>query len=65
MSIKRFHLLFISFCALFALGFASWCLLIPGMPGMITAMGWISVVGGIALAIYAVRFYRKAKDVIV
>lgn len=65
MSIKRFHLLFICFCVLFAFAFAAWCLFMPGMPGMIIAMGWISVVGGIALAVYAVRFYRKAKSVIV
>jgi len=65
MSIKRIHLAFIAFCSLFALGFSAWCLLIPGMPGTITAMGWISLVGGVTLVVYGVRFYRKAKSVIV
>ncbi|MEX2580642.1 MAG: hypothetical protein WD342_16415 [Verrucomicrobiales bacterium] len=64
MSLKYFHLGFILIAAVFALGFAAWCLLVPGLPGMFEPMGWLSLVGGVLLLVYGVRFLKKAKDVI-
>ncbi|MDF1861882.1 MAG: hypothetical protein P1U87_16810 [Verrucomicrobiales bacterium] len=65
MSLKFFHIGFIGFCTLFSLGFAAWCLFAPGLPGMFQLMGWLSLVGGITLFVYGIRFLKKAKDVIV
>lgn len=64
MSLKFFHIAFIAICLLSAWGFAAWCLLTRGLPGMFDVMGWISLVGGVLLLVYGIRFVRKAKDVI-
>ncbi len=65
MSLKYFHIAFITFCVLFALGFSAWCLLMPGQPQVLEYMGWFSLVGGVALLVYGIRFYKKIKNVIV
>ena len=65
MSLKNFHIAFITICVLFTGGFAAWCLLVPGLPAMFTAMGWISASGGLLLLVYGIRFLKKAKNVIV
>ena len=64
MSLKLFHIAFITISSLSAAGFAAWCLLTPNLPGMFQIMGWLSVVGAIALVVYGIRFYKKAKSVI-
>lgn len=65
MSLKFFHIAFIFFCAVFALGFGTWCLLFPELPPMFLAMGWISLAGGVALVVYGIRFVRKSRNLIV
>ena len=65
MSLKHFHIAFITFCLLFSLGFAAWCLLIPGQAPVLEYMGWFSLVGGVALLVYGIRFYTKIKNVII
>ncbi|MEM6915091.1 MAG: hypothetical protein AAF491_00890 [Verrucomicrobiota bacterium] len=65
MSLKHFHLAFILICLLFTGGFAAWCFLVPDLPPMFTAMGWISALGGLSLFIYGIRFLKKSKDVII
>ncbi len=65
MSLKNFHIAFITICVLFTGGLAAWCLLIPELPPMFTAMGWISAAGALLLLIYGIRFLKKAKNVIV
>ena len=64
MSLKKFHIAFIIVCLIFTWGFAAWWLFIPGLPGMFTAMGWISAFGGLLLFIYGIRFLKKSKSVI-
>ena len=65
MSLKYFHIGFIGFCTVFSLGFGAWCLLANGLPSMFNVMGWLSVIGGVSLLIYGIRFLKKSKDVIV
>lgn len=65
MSLKNFHIAFIIICVLFTGGFAAWCFLVPGLPSMFTAMGWISAIGALSLLVYGVRFLKKSKNVII
>lgn len=65
MSLKNFHIAFITICVLFTGGFSAWCLLVPGLPSMFVTMGWISAAGGLFLLIYGIRFLKKAKNVII
>jgi len=64
MSLKHFHILFIFLAVLSAFGFGAFALLIEDLPSFFPPMGWVSVVGGVALVIYGVRFLQKAKNVI-
>lgn len=59
MSLKHFHVVFVTVCVLFCLGLGTWCLLVDALPTMYRAMGWISFVGAAALIVYGIRFYRK------
>ena len=65
MSLKLFHILFILLSVLTALGFGLWALLVNGLPGAFRVMGVLSLVGGLALLIYGIRFLKKAKSIIV
>jgi len=64
MSLKHFHIAFISITVLFAAGFAAWCLLVPGLPQMFQVMGWLSAAGAIFLLVYGIRFLKKINTVI-
>jgi len=63
MSLKGFHIVFITFATLLALGSGAWCLWVDSMHGSpsfrIGAIG--SFVAGAALIIYGIWFYRKMK----
>jgi hypothetical protein len=63
MSLKGFHIVFITFSTLLALGVGAWCLWVnsvAGAPGF--RMGAIcSFVAAAVLMIYGVWFYRKMK----
>ncbi len=59
MSLKHFHIAFVTICVLFCLGLGAWCLLLDGLSGMMRAMGWVSFVGAGALLFYGIRFYKK------
>jgi hypothetical protein len=63
MSLKAFHIVFIVFSTLLALGTGVWCLwinLVAGAP--IYAAGAVASFGvAIALMVYGVWFYRKMK----
>lgn len=63
MSLKYFHIGFIVICLIFAWGLAAWCLLVPGQAPILNLMGWISLVGGFALLIYGIQFYKKIKNI--
>lgn len=64
MSLKFFHIAFITICLLSAWGFAAWCLLRRELPVMFDVMGWLSLVGGLLLLVYGIRFVRKSKNLI-
>jgi hypothetical protein len=63
MSLKGFHIVFITFSTLLALGCSGWCLwidLVEGAP--VYLLGAIlSFAAAIALVVYGFWFYRKMK----
>ena len=64
MSLKHFHIAFITIVVLGSWLFGAWCLLSRGLPPMFTIMGWASIVGGFGLLIYGIRFLKKIRNVI-
>jgi hypothetical protein len=63
MSLKGFHIVFIIFSTLLALGIGAWCIwvnLVEGEP-VYLAGAIFSFVAAVALMIYGVWFYRKMK----
>jgi hypothetical protein len=63
MSLKAFHIVFIIFSTLLALGIGGWCVwvdLVEGAP-IYLAGAICSFVAAIALVVYGVWFYRKMK----
>lgn len=63
MSLKGFHIVFIIFSTLLALGIGAWCIwinLVEGTPVFI-AGAIASFIIAIALVLYGVWFYRKMK----
>ncbi|MBI1802836.1 MAG: hypothetical protein HY033_01135 [Ignavibacteriae bacterium] len=65
MSLKAFHIFFISVSILLALGFAGWMIQEYAHDGKILTLAGAltSVVVGVALAIYGFRFLRKLRHV--
>ena len=63
MSLKGFHIVFIVFSMLLALGIGAWCVwvdLVEGAP-IYLAGAICSFVVAVALVVYGVWFYRKMK----
>ena len=63
MSLKGFHIVFIIFSTLLALGIGAWCIwvdLVEGAPIYLTG-AISSFVVAVALVVYGVWFYRKMK----
>ncbi len=63
MSLKGFHIVFIIFSTLLALGIGAWCVwgdLVEGAP-IYLAGAICSFVIAVALVVYGVWFYRKMK----
>ncbi len=63
MSLKGFHIVFIIFSTLLALGIGAWCIwvnLVEGEP-VYLAGAIFSFVAALALIVYGVWFYRKMK----
>jgi hypothetical protein len=63
MSLKAFHIVFIAFSTLLAVGTGVWCLwvnLVVGAPTYV-AGAVASFVAAIVLMVYGVWFYRKMK----
>jgi hypothetical protein len=63
MSLKGFHIVFITFATLLALGAGAWCLWIDSIHGAPAfRMGAIgSFVAAVALITYGIWFWRKMK----
>ena len=64
MSLKNFHIAFVTVATLFFWGFAAWCLLVSLLPDMFLPMGWISLVCGFVMLIYGIKFLKKTKAMI-
>ncbi len=63
MSLKVFHIVFIIFSTLLALGVGGWCIwvdLVEGAP-IYLAGAIFSFISALALVVYGVWFYRKMK----
>ena len=63
MSLKGFHIVFIIFSTLLALGVGAWCIwvnLVEGEP-IYLAGAIFSFISALALVVYGVWFYRKMK----
>ena len=63
MSLKGFHIFFITISSLFAFGFGLWCFLAENAPNspVYTWLGAVSVLSGIAMVIYGKYFLHKMK----
>jgi len=66
MSLRIFHLVFIGISALFMLGFGAWLVALARTGG--NGLWYIAAAGCVLTAavmvIYAVRFYRKTRDMV-
>ncbi len=65
MSLKHFHIAFITISVLFCAGLGAWCLFVDGLPGTLRAMGWLSLVGAAGLLVYGIRFYKKIRNLVI
>jgi hypothetical protein len=63
MSLKGFHIVFIIFSTLLALGIGGWCVWVDLVEGAPIYLGGAicSFVFAVALVVYGVWFYRKMK----
>lgn len=65
MSLKAFHIVFVTLSTLMSLFFAVWAFgLTADRSGLVTALGVIGVIGVIIMPIYGVYFYKKAKHIL-
>ena len=64
MSLKSFHIVFVSVSTLLCVFLALWSfLLAPEASAMNTALGVVGVIGAVSMPIYGVCFYRKASQI--
>ena len=60
MSLKGFHIVFVTVSTLLCVFLALWSfVLAPERSGMITALGVVGVVGALLMPVYGVYFYGK------
>jgi hypothetical protein len=65
MSLRGFHIVFVTFCTLLFGFFAAWGFLIStDRAPLALPLGICGLIGLIAMPIYGVYFYRKAKKLI-
>jgi hypothetical protein len=63
MSLRGFHIVFIVFSTLLAIGTGAWCIwidLVEGAPVFLVGAGF-SFVAAFGLVVYGIWFYRKMK----
>lgn len=66
MSLRGFHLIFITIAAIFCAGFGMWALLIEQADsglGM-TLFGGVALAAAAGLLFYGISFFRKAKNLL-
>ncbi|OYV06859.1 MAG: hypothetical protein CFE26_04005 [Verrucomicrobiales bacterium VVV1] len=65
MSLRGFHIVFVTFCTLLFGFFAAWGFFIaPEGAPLAHSMGIVGLVGLVAMPFYGVYFYRKAKKLV-
>ena len=68
MSLKAFHIFFITLAIAITMGFAAWVLM-DGSPnsdqGSMKAMGICSGIIAVGLVVYGIYFIRKARNIII
>jgi len=66
MSLRGFHIVFVTVSTLLCMFMAVWAfILTPESSGMVTILGYIGAVGALLMPAYGVYFYRKASKLIV
>lgn len=64
MSLKSFHLVFVTVCILLFAFLTLWSLVLsPESSAMISALGYVGIGGIVLMAVYGVFFYRKAQRI--
>lgn len=65
MSIRAFHLVFVTACTLLFTFLAVWVFgFASDRTGMITALGVLGVLGALGMPAYGVYFYKKVKNIL-
>ena len=60
MSLKSFHIVFVSVSTLLCIFLALWSFVLsPESSAMITSLGVVGVIGSVVMPVYGVCFYRK------
>ncbi len=64
MSLRVFHIVFVTLATLFCAFLAAWAFLWPGLEHSTTVrvIGVIGALGTVSLPVYGVYFYRKVKN---
>jgi multidrug transporter EmrE-like cation transporter len=65
MSLRSFHIVFVTVCTLLCAFFAVWAFVFAAdRSGVITALGVIGAIGTLGMPVYGVYFYRKARNIL-
>lgn len=61
MSLRGFHIVFVTVSTLLCVFLGLWSFLISREPSAMTSvLGWVGVIGAVLMPVYGVLFYRKA-----
>lgn len=64
MSLKNFHLVFVTVCMLLFAFLTLWSfVLAPESSAIISTLGYVGIGGIVLMAVYGVYFYRKAQRI--
>ena len=64
MSLKSFHIVFVTVCTLLFAFLTGWSFLIsPEKSGFISALGYVGIAGMVMMLCYGVYFLRKANRI--
>jgi len=64
MSLRSFHIVFITICTLLCVFMAVWAFLFAESRVAALILGSVGIIGVIVLPIYGVSFYRKASKIL-
>jgi FtsH-binding integral membrane protein len=64
MSLKSFHIVFVTVCTLLFTFLTVWAFgFSPEKTGLISAMGYVGIAGLVIMPVYGVYFIRKARKI--